>query len=161
MNDDQILRRKWTLRAHDKQVVFVKRPNERASHVVMKALLWALYLPRYPDLIVEPKVDDRYRPDVASLGLDGRPCFWAEAGQVTPEKIRSLARRYRETHLAIAKWDIRQDHTLTNVHKALKGITRSAPVDVITFPADSVERFIDDEGRVQLTHDDVSWVRIG
>jgi hypothetical protein len=33
------------LRAHGEQVVFVKRANERREHVLMKAILWALYLP--------------------------------------------------------------------------------------------------------------------
>jgi hypothetical protein len=43
---------------------------------------WALYLPLYPNLSVEIGVGDRYKPDVVALGEDGRPLFWAEAGQV-------------------------------------------------------------------------------
>ena len=40
---DLLLRRKWTFKAHGKQVVFVKGAKEHSSHVLMKALLWALY----------------------------------------------------------------------------------------------------------------------
>lgn len=43
MTDELLLRRKWTLRAHGERVVFVKRVSERREHVLMKALLWALY----------------------------------------------------------------------------------------------------------------------
>ena len=71
MTLDLLLRRKWTLRAGDRQVVLIKKPYESTEHVVMKALLWALYLPDYPDLTVEVGVGDRYKPDV--VALDSHP----------------------------------------------------------------------------------------
>ena len=107
MTDELFLRRKWTLRAHGRQVVFVKKPYESDTHVLMKALLWALYLPAYPELTVEIAIGDRYKPDVVALDARGEPGFWGEAGDVTTAKIRSLARRYRDTHFALAKWDTR------------------------------------------------------
>jgi hypothetical protein len=161
MTSDLFLRRKWTFRAYGKQVVFIKRSNERSSHVLMKAFLWALYLPRYPDLSVEVRVGDRYKPDVVALGDDGHPVFWAEAGQVGLEKIRSLLRRYRDTHFAIAKWDTRLDPYLDLVSDALSGLRRSAPVDLFCFPADSAQRFINERGDIQLTMNDLEWVRLG
>ncbi len=60
MTDELRLRRKWTFRAHGRQVVFVKEPVESTEHVVMKALLWALYLPDYPGLTVEVGIGDRF-----------------------------------------------------------------------------------------------------
>ncbi|RIK43489.1 MAG: hypothetical protein DCC55_05405, partial [Chloroflexi bacterium] len=108
MPSDLLLRRKWTFRAHGRQVVFVKRPVEHTSHVLMKAFLWALYLPDYPNLKVEVPAGDRYKPDVVAFDPAdpaAAPLFWGEAGQVGVEKIRALARRYPHTHFAIAKWD--------------------------------------------------------
>ena len=105
MTDELLLRRKWTLRAHGRQVVFVKKAFESDTHVLMKALLWALYLPAYPGLTVEVAVGDRYKPDVVALDARDEPLFWGEAGDVTTAKIRSLTRRYRNTHFALAKWD--------------------------------------------------------
>lgn len=160
MGNDLALRRKWTLRAHGRQMVFVKRPHERTAHVVMKALLWGLYLPQYPDLSIETQLADRYEPDVASVGADRRPRLWGEAGQVTPTKIRSLAKRYRETHLAISKWATRLAPHLAIVKKAIAGIERSAPTDLVIFPEDAAERFIGESGTVRLTHDDLEWIRI-
>ena len=124
MTSELFLRRKWTLRAHSRQVVFVKKSNERAEHVLMKAFLWALYLPMYPDLSVEVRVGDRYKPDVVALDEGGHPIFWAEAGQVGLDKIRSLLRRYRNTHFAIAKWATRLDPYVELVNGALEGLRR-------------------------------------
>ncbi|HET6884496.1 MAG TPA: hypothetical protein VFI31_30360 [Pirellulales bacterium] len=161
MSRDLALRRKWTLRAHGRQMIFVKKPNEQTAHVVMKALVWGLYLPEYPDLSVEISLADRYKPDVVSLGDDRRPRFWGEAGQVSPIKIRSLAKRYRATHLAIGKWATRLSPHLTMIEKATAGIERSAPIDLIIFPEDAAERFIDESGEIRLTHDDLEWRRLG
>ena len=160
MTSELYLRRKWTLRAYDKQVVFVKRSNERPEHVVMKALIWALYLPEYPDLIVEFPVGDRYKPDVVSLDEQGKPRFWGEAGQVGAAKIRSLARRYRSTHFVMGKWDTRLDPFIELVSGAIQGVKRSAPFDLIGFPDDSVERFINEQGQIHIRREDVTWVRL-
>ena len=141
-------------------MIFVKRPQEQTSHVVMKALVWGLYLPEYPDLSIETPLADRYEPDVASLNADRRPRFWGEAGQVTPVKIRSLVKRYRTTHFAIAKWATRLAPHLAIVKKAVAGIERSAPIDLLIFPEDAAERFIDSSGTIRVRHDDLEWLRI-
>lgn len=159
MTRELFLRRKWTLRAHGQQVVFVKRANERPEHVLMKAFLWALYLPHYPDLTVEVSVGDRYKPDIVSLDPQGCPRFWGEAGHVGPDKIRSLVRRYRETHFALAKWDTHLAPFIDLVGAVLAEFEGSEDFDLLRFPADSAERFIDERGRIVLSHDDVDWVR--
>lgn len=164
MSADLHLRRKWTFRAYGRQVVLVKRPIEHTTHVLMKAFLWALYLPQYPNLKVEVAIGDRYKPDVVALDATdpyAEPRFWGEAGQVGMDKIRSLARRYPNTHFAIAKWDRSLHSLLANVREALKGRKRSAPFDLICFPDDSVERFIDDDGEIQIRLQDVAWQRFG
>ena len=155
-----LLRRKLTLRAHGRQVVFVKKHRESLEHVLMKAFLWALYLPEYAPLTVEVSIGDKYKPDVVGLDAAGRPRFWGEAGKVGTPKIASLARRFRETHFAIAKWggDLSPHRAL--VAKALDGLNRTAPFDLLSFPPDSADRFIDAHGHITLTHDDVTWVRL-
>lgn len=158
---DFLLRRKWTLRAHGKQVVFIKKPNEQSTHVLMKALIWALYLPSYPTLVVELAIGDRYKPDVVALDDQNQPRFWGEAGQVGVEKIRSLLRRYRYTHLAIGRWNTRLDPLAEIVTGALANLPRGAPIDLLRFPADSVERFIDDHGEIRISHSDIEWMRLG
>jgi len=155
MNAELCLRRKWTLKAHGRQLVLVKKPRERTEHVWMKAFLWALYLPEYPELTVEFSIGARYKPDVVALGEVGRPVFWGEAGDVGLRKIQALTRRYRHTHIALAKWGVRLDPFVAIVEKAAAGCGRTAPVDLIRFPRDSAGRFVDSHGTVRLTASDV------
>lgn len=161
MTTDLMLRRKWTLKAHGQQVVFVKNRNERAIHVLMKAFIWAIYLPTYPDLSVEIKIGDRYKPDVVALNLEQQPTFWGEAGQVSERKLRSLFKRYPHTHFAIGKWSQRLDPHAAIIEKALAGGKRSAPCDLLSFPEDSLERFVDERDRIDIGFEDVDYRQLG
>jgi hypothetical protein len=154
------LRRKWTLRAHGQQVVFIKKAAENPEHVIMKAFIWALYLPEYPELKVEIRIGDRYKPDVVQLDAWGDPLFWGEAGSVGKAKIESLTRRYRETHFAMAKWDADLTPYADLVREAVEGRKRRAPFDLIAFPPDSAERFIDEKGHITITFEDVERLTI-
>lgn len=165
---EPILPRKWALRAHGQRMVFGKSPNESARHVIMKALLWALYLPQYPTLTVEVRIADRYKPDLVAFdpqpsvfALD-KPLFWGESGVVGVEKIESLVRRYPDTHFALAKWDTSLTLHVRMVQDALDtfGEKRTAPFDVLAFPADSAARFVDNDGQVNVTHEAITWVRL-
>lgn len=147
------------MRAHGKSVVFVKGSMESAQHVLMKVFLWALYLPHYPDLYVETKIGDKYKPDVVQMGMDGKPVFWGESGQVSVKKIRSLVRRFPDTHFAIAKWETNLTPVAAILAEALNDHPRAAPFDLLRFDADSANRFIDADGSVRLTHADVEWQR--
>lgn len=158
----QHLRRKVTLRAHGEQVVFVKHKQERMEHVWMKAFLWALHLPLYPDLAVEVDVGDTYKPDVVQVdALRGVPVFWGEAGHVGPDKIHALVRRYPDTHFALCKWSRSLDPFLEHVETAVHGVERSAPFDLYTVPSDAADRWIDSRGRVSVDGDALTWVRVG
>lgn len=155
-----ILPRKRMITAHGKKIVIVKGAQESAEHVLMKAFLWALYLPQYPELTIEMRIGDKYKPDVVMLDAERKPIFWGESGQVSRDKIRSLGRRFRDTHFAIAKWEMSLALHVENVRSALEGLERSAPFDLIRFPADSAERFLTPEGEIRLTHDMIDWVRL-
>lgn len=152
------LRRKLTFRAHDEQIVLVKKKQERIEHVWMKAFLWALYLPTYPDVEVEVGVNDKYKPDVVSMDpRRGRPRFWAEAGDVGPDKIRHLVTRYPDTPLAFAKWNQPLRHVREPVEDAMAQADRSASVDFLRFSADAADQFVDEKGHICITFDDVAW----
>lgn len=144
-----MLRRKLTLRAHGRQVVLVKRENESLRHVLMKAGLWALLLPEHPDLVVEGRIGDRYAPDLVALDPAGDPVLWCEAGQVTPRKIASVARRFRAARLIIAKWGGSLDVHRTVYERAVADTRRDAPVEVWVMPADE-SLYVDDDGSVVI-----------
>jgi hypothetical protein len=130
------LRRKLTVRAHGHSLVLVKRPIESAEHVLQKALLWALYLPRYPNLRVEVPLPhpSRYKPDILALDERQEPILWGECGEVAIEKLRFLLSRYRRTHVVFSKWDTRLDPFAELIVKALPDQRRTAAVELISFP---------------------------
>ncbi len=169
---DPIIPRKWNLRLGETRNVFVWGKQERSVHTIMKAMLWALYLPQYPHLTVEVRIGDRYKPDlvayagdeIAPVGVHAvtvAPLFWAEAGQVGQEKVKRIVRKYKNTHFAWARWDSDVRHLARHIVKpALQGIERSAPFDLLRIPADAAERFVDNHGTVSITHDDIDWLRL-
>ena len=91
MSTDLELKGKWTLQAHGQRLVVFKKSGEKTSHVLMKAFLWAIYLPEFPELVVELSIGHRYKPDLVAV-RDGRPVFWGECGQVSSAKLRQLFR---------------------------------------------------------------------
>lgn len=76
MTEELFLHRKWTMRAHGEQVVFVKRVNQRREHLLMKALLWALYLPSYPGLAVEIPIGDRFIDNRGHISVSHSALDW-------------------------------------------------------------------------------------
>jgi len=159
MTHDLKLRRKWTFRAHGKQIVFIKKSFESEIHVLTKAFLWALFLPDYPDLLVEIQVGDRFKPDLVQLDDDGKPMFWGEAGRVSLKKMRALVHRFRSTHLVFAKWNMNIEPFHAVIKKEIGSTRRMAPIDLISIPAGSDEHFIGRDGTIQIAFKDVNQVR--
>ncbi len=159
MSQDLQLRRKWTFRAHGQQIVLIKKAYESDTHVLMKALVWALFLPQYPNLAIEVAIDNRYKPDLVQMNPNKTPVFWGEVGRVGQRKMQTLVQRYRATHLVFAKWNqnLRPIHQM--IQKAIKSVRRAAPIELIAFPADSQERFINGDGTIQITIKDVAHIR--
>ncbi|PAP77987.1 hypothetical protein [Rubrivirga marina] len=169
MPSDLALRRTLTVRspADGEKLVLVKKRGESIEHVLMKAALWVLYRPAYPNVRVEVGIGDAYKPDLVALrpppgGLaygDPEPVFWGEAGKVSAPKWASLFRRFPDTHVALARWDERLAPHEAILRKALDGRPRRAPVDLIRVPAD-LERHIERDGTLALSFDDVDRVRV-
>ena len=171
MPSDLALRRTLTVRASDgaalRKLVLVKKRGESIEHVLMKAVLWALYLPEYPEMQVEVSIGDTYKPDLVLLAPppggvaygDPEPVFWGEAGKVSAAKWRSLLKRFPDTHFALARWDERLAPHEAAIRKALGRRPRRAPVDLVRVPADAEARFLD-SGTLRVTAADVERVRL-
>jgi hypothetical protein len=109
---------------------------------------------------VEVGIGDRYRPDVISLDADGVPRFWGEAGQVGVQTIASLSRRSPQTHFALAKWDKRLEPVIEIVERAHRSLHRTAPFDILRFPDDSAQCFIDHDNHIHVSFDALEWARL-
>lgn len=156
-------RRRWLLKAHDRHIVIVKGTHERLEHPLMKALLWALYLPLYPHITVEVAVADRYKPDVVAFDpanvrfRANEPVFWGEAGSVGRDKLAALFKRYPDTHFAIAKWASAPARPADLIRTALDDVARRAPVDLLCIPA-AAAHWIDAAGVITVTLADVERI---
>ena len=161
--DEQLaLQRKWTFRAHGQSLVSFKKSGEKSSHVYLKAFLWGIYLPSFPDITVEVSVGLRYKPDLVSWDeMRQRPRFWGECGQVTLDKLGNLFRRFPETHFAVAKWE-QAPFWVDHLAEILKPLKRKAPVDLLIFkePSQRLSDWLNERGEIQVRREDVlqaSW----
>ena len=159
-------RRRWKLHAHGQSIVVKYGLRERFVHPLMKAYLWALYLPDYPSASIEIRIGDKYKPDV--IAFDGKPAvyeanpkplFWGEAGRTGKDKIHSIVRRFPDTHFVMSKWDTGLKSYVDLVSEALDGVKRTAPFDLISFPESSKE-CVDEDGNITITFEDVKRVRL-
>jgi hypothetical protein len=158
MDSALLLGGKFTFRVGGRKQVFVKKPIEHLHHVVMKALLWALYLPAYDQIQVEVAIGHRYKPDLVALGFDA-PLFWAEAGRVGNQKLKRLIHRFPRTHFAFAVWGSSFKSITDRVQGQARGVHRLAPIDVIGFPEDAAVHFIDSRGTIRVHHKNLAWQR--
>ncbi|MGB7340094.1 MAG: hypothetical protein WBC91_14455 [Phototrophicaceae bacterium] len=159
-------RRRWKLHAHGQSIVVNYGLGERLVHPLMKAYIWALYLPDYPTSSIEIRIGDKYKPDV--VAFDGQPAvyevypqplFWGEAGRTSKDKIHSIVKRFPDTHFAMSKWDTGLSSYVDLVSEALADVTRNAPFDLISFP-ESTKSCVDKDGNITITFDDINWVRL-
>lgn len=159
MSSDLELPRKYSLKIGGRTVVFRKKSDESAEHVLCKALALSLFAHEYPDSLVEYGVGDRYKPDVVSLTEEGEPELWAECGQVGKQKIRALLRRYRRTRFVFFKYGEIPDGFAKLVEKAVNDSRREAPVELVALPRDMASRIASD-GTVSISREDCSILRI-
>jgi hypothetical protein len=123
----------------------------------MKAALWVLYRPLFPDLRVEVRIGDAFKPDLVALapppgGLaygDPEPIFWGEAGKVTPKKWASLLRRFPDTQFVWARWNERLDPHAATLRRALGARPRRAALEVVRVPP-SVLSGLEDDGTLRV-----------
>ena len=88
-----------------------QRRGESYGHVLMKALGYAMFVGRYPNLEVELPVGLRYKPDLVSLNEagGGRPRagarfrFWGECGMVSMRKVAWLLKHGDAERLVLFK----------------------------------------------------------
>jgi hypothetical protein len=160
------------VRAAGQRVTLSKGSLESSRHVLMKAILWALYLPDYPTLTIEIPIEDKYKPDLVAFDPapeiyqnTKQPLFWGESGVVGEEKMHAILRRYPSTHFAFAKWSTSLQATQRmaqdSIDEARKHrVARMAPVDLIRVPEDALERFISAKGEIEVTLDQLIWRRL-
>ncbi len=123
------------MRAANRTLVLRKGREESEQHVLLKALVFALYADRYPNLAVEVSIGHRYQPDLVALDQEGRPAFWAECGKTGRDKIAHLLRGFPNTHFVFAKQATRLYPLEEIVRQAWPKRGRSGGVELLSFPS--------------------------
>lgn len=158
----EFLRRKWSFKVNGQKQILIKRPEEKEEHVLMKIFLAQLYSQFFEDIKIEVRYagELRYKPDLLALDLQGNPIFWGECGEVSQEKLTTLIRKYRSTHLCFSKWDIKTAPFEQMIEVAVRQLKkrRTAPVDFINFP-DATRHCIADHGEIRIRWDKVELKR--
>ena len=144
-----LLPRKVTVRVGGRKQVFAQRAGESDRHILLKALVFALYQSQFPDMGVERNIGHRYKPDLVALGSDGTPLFWAECGEIGAEKLARLVHRFPGTHLVVAKLATDLTPWGTIIERALPD-RRSAPIELLGFDSSAWDA-IDERGTVNLS----------
>ena len=151
------------LHVADRHTRLKKAPGESVEHLLLKGLLWALLLPAHPDAACEADLGLRYRPDVVALDSGGAPVWWGECGSVKASKLSDLAGVYPACRISVCKFgrsDLRGYAAVLRSQLELPR-RRAAAFDLISFPADSAERFLRDDGSITISFDDLDVVELG
>ena len=93
-----------------KRVRLWQRAGESYEHVLMKALGYAMFSGKYPQMEIEMKVGLRYKPDLIAVGeAKGDFDFWGECGANSLRKTVWILKRTRTKKLVLFKIDINAD----------------------------------------------------
>jgi len=141
-----------------------KAAGESIEHLLLKALVWALYLPAHPSAVCEPGPLSRldvyggglpFHPDVVALTPSGEPTWWAECGSVSVRKLEALSRAHPRSRFTIAKWGRSDLRGYAAQLRASLPADAAGRFEVISWPADAPERCIDQDGAVHVSFDDL------
>jgi len=139
-----------------------KAKGESVEHLLLKGLLWALLLPTHPDVACERDLGMRYRPDVVAMDGGQVPVWWGECGSVKATKLRDLALAFPQCRFSVCKWgrsDLRG--YAAGLRKEIdlpERSHRAPPFELINFPSDSIDRFLSDDGMINVNWEDVDVI---
>ncbi|HEX8071662.1 MAG TPA: hypothetical protein VF546_17050 [Pyrinomonadaceae bacterium] len=101
-----------------------QRPGETYTHVLLKALGYAMYVGEYPRLEIEPKVGLRYVPDLLARADEQSGAafaFWGECGLVSMRKVAWLLKHAGLERLVLFK-------LIGNAHALAAELRAAVPV---------------------------------
>ncbi len=87
----------------EKRVRLWQRTGESYEHILMKALGYAMFVWKYPNLEIETRVGLRYKPDLVARRRNGDFLFWGEAGANSMRKTAWLLKHTRTKKLVLFK----------------------------------------------------------
>lgn len=80
-----------------------QRVGESYEHVLMKALGFAMFVGKYPNLEIETKLGLRYTPDLIAFNEKNDYAFWGECGQNSIRKTHWILKHTRTEKMVLFK----------------------------------------------------------
>ncbi len=102
-----------------KRVRLWQRTGESYKHVLMKALGYAMFSTKFPQMEIETKVGLRYKPDLVARDEAGSFLFWGEAGENSLKKTNWLLKHARVGHLVLFKVAVNQEQFIKQLREEI------------------------------------------
>ncbi|HEY9721880.1 MAG TPA: hypothetical protein V6D47_07685 [Oscillatoriaceae cyanobacterium] len=116
LREDFAGQRQLRFRVEGQTVHLFKHKGESTHHVTCKILVYALYHRQYP-LELEPRLDCKYQPDVASLALTGDVQFWAQCGEVPIDHVAYVLKHSDAEEVVLVREDIDLDRLVASIKR--------------------------------------------
>lgn len=94
-----------------------QRTGESYEHILMKALGYAMFIKKYPNLEIEIKVGLRFKPDLVAQNSKRDYDFWGECGQNTIRKTGWLLKHTRIKEFALFKIGFNTESLVKQIRK--------------------------------------------
>lgn len=92
-----------------------QRTGESYEHILMKALGYAMFVGKYPNLEIEIKVGLRYKPDLIAFDEKNDFVFWGECGQNSLRKTHWILKHTRTVQMVLFKIAVNQESLIKQI----------------------------------------------
>lgn len=114
-----------------------QKRGETYEHILMKALAYAMFVGKYPNLEIEVRVGLRYKPDLISVKPNGAFAFWGECGLNTIRKTAWLLKHSGTEKLVLFKIGFNVEALIKQIRKEIpKKYRREQRLILINFDKD-------------------------
>ena len=103
----------------NRRVRLWQRIGESYEHVLMKALGYAMFVEKYPNLEIETRVGLRYKPDLIAQNGSRDFAFWGECGINSIRKTAWLLKHTRTEKLVLFKIAINAEQLIKQIREEI------------------------------------------
>lgn len=102
IREDIAGQRQLRFRVRGETLNLFKSKGESSHQVYLKVLAYAFYGGRY-DLTIDPRIDCKYQPSVASIDLHGEVRLWIHCGPVETDRVTYLLKHSHADEIVLVE----------------------------------------------------------
>lgn len=96
-----------------------QRVGESYEHVLMKAIGYAMFVGKYPNLEIETKLGLRYTPDLIAFSEKNDYAFWGECGQNSIRKTHWILKHTRTEKMVLFKIGVGAEQMIKQIREEI------------------------------------------